>query len=910
MSRIPTSPTKAQAFLDCINKMAQSGVIVPVPPSETFSGFYSNLFLVPKKDGSFRPVLDLKFLNKYIRSVRFKMETLRSVIRGMESREFLMSLDIKDAYLHVPIWPPHHRFLRFAFKNRHFQFVALPFGLTSAPRVFTKLMAVTAAALRLQGISVTPYLDDLLLKASTAERSEEDLRRAIVLLQEFGWTINWKKSNLVPSHQMTFLGLEFNTLTQRVFLPLDKQEKIRSLSKLLLHSVSYCSSGHESPGIHGVHHRGGTLCSTSPTPPSSQHSSCLEGRISPSEDDSPTLHQAVSSVVAQAEQSFQGSILGHTGLDGSHDRRQSPGVGSNIQLPVRTRSVVSRGVQTLYQHPRTPRCKVGAPSLVLSSPGQSDKSPKRQLHHSRIHKPSGRNPQQSSASGSSANSKLGRIQCGKAVRHSHPGSRQHQGRLPQPQSPGPRGMGASPGSLCGSRSSLGASANRPDGLQEQPQSQHFLRPLPGSSRCRSRRHDTTLAVRPGLHLPASSHVTAGAKEDQVVPCHSHCHSSILAQKNVVLGSPGHVHSTARSLSPQARSAPPGSHLPPQPGPLRFDGLAIEAAIWQRQSRKPTSSKAYHRVWRNYWNWCNDTAIPISSPFSFTDCNIPRVLSFLQRGLQLGLKLSSLKVQVSALSVLFQHRLALDDSVRTFLQGVAHISPPFRPPVPGWDLNTVLDALLDPPFEPLGTVSEQWLTWKVVFLVAISSTRRVSELGALSCDPAFLVFHKDKAVLRTLPSFLPKVVSSFHINQEIVLPSLCPDPKNDKERRLHGLDVVRALRWYIQRSKDFRLSQNLFVLPSGARRGLAASKASIARWLRETIRQAYLAKGKSPPEGVRAHSTRSVGASWAWRNSASLDQICRAATWSSVHTFTKFYKIDTFSSAEAAFGRKVLHSVVQ
>ncbi|XP_041425895.1 uncharacterized protein LOC121395697 [Xenopus laevis] len=286
-------------------------------------------------------------------------------------------------------------------------------------------------------------------------------------------------------------------------------------------------------------------------------------------------------------------------------------------------------------------------------------------------------------------------------------------------------------------------------------------------------------------------------------------------------------------------------------------MAVEAAIWRRKgiaedviitmlkSRKATSSKAYHRVWRNYWTWCRETAVP-SADSSFMDCVIPRVLSFLQRGLQLGLKLSSLKVQVSALSVLLQSRLALDDSVRTFLQGVAHVAPPFRPPTPSWDLNIVLDALLDPPFEPLASVSDDWLTRKVVFLVAISSARRVSELCALSCDPPFLVFHRDKAVLRTVPSFLPKVVTSFHINQEIVVPSLCPDPKNDKERRLHGLDVVRALRWYLDRSKSFRRSQSLFVLPTGTRRGLAASKSSIARWLRETIAKAYLAKGKSPP----------------------------------------------------------------
>lgn len=74
------------------------------------------------------------------------METLRSVNRGMEPGQLMM-----DAYLHVPIHVPHQKYLRFTFTNQQF-----PFGLSSAPQVFTKLMVVAAATLRLQGVSVNP----------------------------------------------------------------------------------------------------------------------------------------------------------------------------------------------------------------------------------------------------------------------------------------------------------------------------------------------------------------------------------------------------------------------------------------------------------------------------------------------------------------------------------------------------------------------------------------------------------------------------------------------------------------------------------------------------------------------------------------------------------------------------------
>lgn len=165
------------------------------------------------------------------------------------------------------------------------------------------------------------------------------------------------------------------------------------------------------------------------------------------------------------------------------------------------------------------------------------------------------------------------------------------------------------------------------------------------------------------------------------------------------------------------------------------------------------------------------------------------------------------------------------------------------------------------------------------------------------------------VLRPTPDFLQKVVSEFHLNQDLVVPSLCPQPKNPIERRLHHLDVVRALSSYIQATKEIRKTAALFVIPNGPRLGAKASKAALAKWIRSTIIRTYAVKGKPPPIQVRAHSTRSLSTSWAIRHQASAEQICRAATWASLHTFTRFYRLHTHASAEAGFGRKVLQTAV-
>ena len=122
-------------------------------------------------------------------------------------------------------------------------------------------------------------------------------------------------------------------------------------------------------------------------------------------------------------------------------------------------------------------------------------------------------------------------------------------------------------------------------------------------------------------------------------------------------------------------------------------------------------------------------------------------------------------------------------------------------------------------------------------------------------------------------------------------------------------MVRAIKVYLASTASFRKADALFVVSEGPRRGLAASKSTIAKWIRQTIVQAYSIKGRAPPFPVRAHSTRAVSVSWAFRHQASVIQVCKAATWSSVHTFSKFYKLDVEASADASFGRKVLSAAV-
>ena len=171
-----------------VNNLLQKRAVEEIIPESP--GFYSRIFLVPKKNGKLRLSIDLSTLNHYVLTQSFRMETQKKVRNSIHPKDWAFSLDLTDAYLHVLIHPMSRKYLRFTLNNKLFQFRALPFGLSTSPFVFTQLMTAIASHLHTKAISLFPYLDDWLSRNQNRRLLLQHRQFIIHLISALGLIIN------------------------------------------------------------------------------------------------------------------------------------------------------------------------------------------------------------------------------------------------------------------------------------------------------------------------------------------------------------------------------------------------------------------------------------------------------------------------------------------------------------------------------------------------------------------------------------------------------------------------------------------------------------------------------------------------------------------------------------------------
>lgn len=164
-----------------------------IETASTVTGFSSRLFLVPKKTGDLRPVLNLKPLNQFIPERYFKMETITTVCSFINKNDFMTSIDLSDAFLHVLIHPSSRKYLQFEWKGQRYQFRVLPFGMSLSPLVFTKILRPVLKWARRRGIRISAYLDDLLIIASSRDQALHHTQLVLQRLTSLGFLIKESK---------------------------------------------------------------------------------------------------------------------------------------------------------------------------------------------------------------------------------------------------------------------------------------------------------------------------------------------------------------------------------------------------------------------------------------------------------------------------------------------------------------------------------------------------------------------------------------------------------------------------------------------------------------------------------------------------------------------------------------------
>ena len=200
-----------------------------IEPASSEPGFYSCLFVTPKVKGGWRPVIDLSHLNRFVRSSPFRMETAQSVLQSLRPGDWMVSFDLQDTYLQVPVHPNSRRYLRFCIGPHTFQFRALCFGLSFAPQVFTRVMAPISSIMHRHGFRTLRYLDDWLVLGSSHEEIVQARDFLLSLCDHLGVLVNLSKSSLLPTQTIDYLGMSLHSSPLRVFPTQTRIQKVLSL---------------------------------------------------------------------------------------------------------------------------------------------------------------------------------------------------------------------------------------------------------------------------------------------------------------------------------------------------------------------------------------------------------------------------------------------------------------------------------------------------------------------------------------------------------------------------------------------------------------------------------------------------------------------------------------------------------
>ena len=158
------------------------------------------MFLREKKDGSQRPIINLKKLNYFVEYQKFKMESLKDVKNILNKGDYMIKIDLKDAYYSIPLHESSRKYVRFQWEGNLYECCYLMFGLGPALRIFSKLLKIPIALLRKLKIRIIIFIDDMLIIGASIEETIMARDSVIILLEALGFTIKRGQVSIGPNN--------------------------------------------------------------------------------------------------------------------------------------------------------------------------------------------------------------------------------------------------------------------------------------------------------------------------------------------------------------------------------------------------------------------------------------------------------------------------------------------------------------------------------------------------------------------------------------------------------------------------------------------------------------------------------------------------------------------------------------
>ena len=190
-----------------------------------------------------RLVLDLRYVNRFIKQNKFQYENLATLSEILSEGDYFTTFDLSHGYHLIEIHPEHRKFLSFEWtfedgSTKYFQFCVLPFGLSSACYVFTKVLSPFTKRWRGIGIKVIIYIDDGIAASRTFELAKTAGELVKNDLVSAGFVINVEKSDFNPKTKGKWLGTIIDTIEMIFTVPSEKiNKRLTDIKNVLMQNV-------------------------------------------------------------------------------------------------------------------------------------------------------------------------------------------------------------------------------------------------------------------------------------------------------------------------------------------------------------------------------------------------------------------------------------------------------------------------------------------------------------------------------------------------------------------------------------------------------------------------------------------------------------------------------------------------